>query len=334
MNGACSSLPLLRELSADLSARDSAGRCPETVGPAMGDAGSPDLEFLIRRADVRGLIDSLHLFGFKRARPVASRRRQGLMDFCGYDGRADRIVRLRACFPPAVADDAKPDATPRARVLRDRRPVALVSGGAVIAVVGADGAGKTTAIDTLERWLRPQFRVVRIHMGRPRWSLATCPIKGLLKIAGLLAAPGRIRSLLWQTATARDRFLAYRRARRLASQGALVLCDRFPLPELPSMDGRRGAPPAAASRSRLAGLLGNRIERYNAGIGRPDLLAVLTIRPEAPQRRGEDPEERVRQRALEVLSTGWATVGARVLDAERSMSEVHQELKSWVWSRL
>lgn len=350
MTGLGSSFPLLQELSDDLSGRDVVWRRGEMDGDPETRGGSNAIEILVRPADTRRLIESLNRLGFKEARPLASRRRARLVDYCGYDGQADRIVRVRACFRAESRDDATKDGRPRAGESTHRGPVTLVSGGALIAVVGADGAGKTTAVDALERWLHPQFRVVRIHMGKPPWSWATYAIKGLLKAVSVLeklrprrsppgaVAPGNalgVRYLLWQATTARDRYRAYRRARRLAARGALVLCDRFPLPELRSMDGRRGGPLPTASRSWTGGLLANRLEHYYTSIGRPDLLVVLSIRPDlARGRSGDDPEDRVRQRALEVLSIDWSAVDARVLDAERNVSEVHQELKSWVWSRL
>jgi thymidylate kinase len=135
--------------------------------------------------------------------------------------------------------------------------------------------------------------------------------------------------------TARDRYRGYRRARRLADRGALVLCDRFPLPQLESMEGPRADRLPGASRSRLSRALTRLERRYYAGIGLPDLLLVLRVDPEvALRRRPEDPEKRVRERAQEVLSIDWSDTRAHVLDANRPMAELHRELESWIWTQL
>jgi thymidylate kinase len=220
----------------------------------------------------------------------------------------------------------------------------------VIAVVGADGAGKSAAIDALSGWLSPHFRIARVHMGKPRWSWSTFPIKAslkLMRVSGLSRGwestaeplrPGQrpgLGWLLWHVTTARDRYRGFRRARRQADAGVMVLCDRFPLPQLESMEGPRAESFPGASWSPLFRLLTRLERRYYAGIGRPDLLLVLRVEPEvAVQRRPEDPECRVRRRAQEILQVDWSETGAHVVDASRPMSELHRELKSWVWTQL
>ena len=132
-----------------------------------------------------------------------------------------------------------------------RRPA---SGGAIIAIVGGDGSGKTTAVEGVCRWLSRYFDTRVIHMGKPRWSLATVFVLGLMKTGRMLrilpdteatldeSPPTAVPSddvveLVRQTLTARDRFLTYRRARRFADNGGLVIADRYPLPQVKSMDG-------------------------------------------------------------------------------------------------
>jgi thymidylate kinase len=233
---------------------------------------------------------------------------------------------------------------------RGARAVAGASRGTLIAVVGADGAGKSAAVDALCDSLSPNFPVARVHMGKPRWSWSTFPIKATLKLlrsSGLSVGwesaaepllPGRrvgLGWLAWHATTARDRYRTYRRARRKADGGALVICDRFPLPQIESMDGPRGDRFRAGSHSRLFAALARLERRYYARIGRPDLLLVLRVEPEvALRRRPEDPESRVRERAQEILEVDWRATGAHVFDANRPMAELHRELKSWIWKQL
>jgi thymidylate kinase len=114
-----------------------------------------------------------------------------------------------------------------------------------------------------------------------------------------------------------------------------VICDRFPLPQVESMEGPRAGRFPEVSRSRLSRALARLERRYYAGIGRPDLLLVLRVEPEvAVRRRPEDPERRIRQRAQEILEIDWTGTGAHVFDANRPMGELHRELKSWIWTQL
>ena len=131
----------------------------------------------------------------------------------------------------------------------------LVAGGAVVALVGGDGAGKSTAVEGVSSWLSRAFVVERVHLGRPPQSLTTLTVKGALVTGhevGLfpelaepttppddLTRPPSTAWLTWHTLTARDRYRLYARARRVAANGGMVVCDRFPLTELRSMDGAR-----------------------------------------------------------------------------------------------
>jgi len=483
-----SSLPLVRQLAEELSGRG-VRWCHRGSNGALErpSAGLQDFDLLVWRLDAQRFIEILQRLRFKEARPVAARDLPGAVHYYGYDGQADRIVRVHARFQPVFEDDATKNqrmqieraflhqrvqpavssetsaevefivfvcqmlvkyatwyailpaqrgslsrgereelehlekhsdrsrtleiferqfaclparhfdewvaalrtGSSRRRRFRAGREVraaqriqarrrglagrrlglwrrvawelpwhwgrrgrmGLVSGGELIALVGADGAGKSSAVDALYDWLSPHLRVARIHMGKPRWSWSTFPIKATLKLlrhhSGLRgrwrspASPpsreerGGFGQLIWHTVTARDRYRAYQRARRLAARGALVLCDRFPLPDIESMDGRRARRLSPAWRPWPVRMLIDLEERYYAAIDPPELLIVMRVHPDvALRRRPEDPEDRVRQRALEVLEVDGTAMGAHLVDASLPMREVHRELKSWIWARL
>lgn len=385
MNRVQSSLPLVRQLGEELSGRG-VRWCYWRSNGALerSAAGSQDLDLLVWRLDAQRFIEILRRLGFKEARPVDARQLPGVVHCYGYDGQTDRIVRVHARFQPGFEDDATKnqrmpieqafvrehvqspvsrETSPEVeglwwrvargvpRHLGGRGRMGLVAGGVLIALVGADGAGKSSAVDALYRWLSPHLRVAKIHMGKPRWSWSTFPVKAVLtlirRLSGILGRwrssassasrekRVRFRELIWHTITARDRYRAYRRARRLASQGVLVLCDRFPLPEIESMDGRRASRLSPARRPWPARLLIDLEESYYAAIAPPELLIVMRVHPDvALRRRPEDPEGRVRERALEILEIDGTAMGAHLVDADRPMREVHRELKSWIWARL
>src|SRR5216117_871118 len=69
------------------------------------------------------------------------------------------------------------------RTLRGGTPTqALLSGGAVIGVVGSDGSGKSTVIAEMSRWLGEFLSVATIHGGKPPPSVTTALPRLLLPL--------------------------------------------------------------------------------------------------------------------------------------------------------
>lgn len=266
--------------------------------------------------------------------------------------RVQKSLRAHARFSPAL-DDCMKFWRRLARAVRRRMPGGLprrrlVNGGMLIALVGGDGAGKSTAVGALRTWLSREFATVRVHLGRPAWSPTTFATRSLLK---LLSLPGsllrrrgssvnsrlaRYSELVRHVCTAGDRYRAYVRARRFASNGGIALCDRFPLPHIMSLDGPQVSRTVNANQSNGFTKSLTRIEegRY-AGFASPDLLIVLSIDPEtAALRKTDEDAEHVRTRVTQVSQSDWLASGAQIVDASRPMAEVLAELKSIVWSRL
>jgi thymidylate kinase len=214
----------------------------------------------------------------------------------------------------------------------------LAAGGAVVAALGADGAGKSTAVDALEHWLGRTFNLDRVHLGRPPRS-ATTRVVWLLLLGAAAARRAARRQALQEdsilrsamlVALARDRYRTARDAHRAAADGGVVLSDRWPVPELKQMDAPRirGRNPRHA---RLADLE----ESYYARIARPHVTLVLRVPPDvAVARRDDEPEAFVRARWAEIWDVDWDKVGAKVVDATPPADEVASTLKSLVWASL
>ncbi len=249
----------------------------------------------------------------------------------------------------------------RRKILR-RGPIRnrLASGGALIAVVGGDGAGKSTAVESLSHWLSSEHLDVHtMHMGKPRWSPLTAVVKSVLKMVaatrrtstssakvlrsslvsadeGRMTLRNRAR-LAWEVLTARDRYRTYRRARRLASNGAIVLCDRYPLPEISLMDGAVTARMKDPARwGRWARSLATLERRYYDRISSPDILFVLRLDPDVAveRKRGVEPESSVRPRSEEIWRMDWRGTPATVIEAASPKDRVLSEIRSAIWSRL
>ena len=235
----------------------------------------------------------------------------------------------------------------------------LAAGGVVVGIVGSDGAGKSTVVDGLASWLASEnLYATTVHMGKPPRSVSSKILKGAMTfVASLHRRPTSSASSLksslaqhdrsmgvrdrarlrWEVMTARDRYRTYRRVRRLASNGAVVICDRFPLPVVVRMDGSVTARVTDVGRfgPRVAKLAA-REQRYYERIGFPDILVVLRVDPDIAVERkaGVEPESLVRPRAEEVWQTDWSRIPAIVVDAAASREDVLSQIKSEIWSRL
>jgi thymidylate kinase len=240
-----------------------------------------------------------------------------------------------------------------------RRPAErnwLESGGAVIALVGGDGAGKSTAVEATTQWLSGVFRTTTVHVGRPpqgaltlaaraAWGL-TNPLRSTATtgtVALATSAPAErlerrgTARLVWEVLTARDRYRAYVRVRRAAARGKLVVCDRFPLPDVMCTDAAVSTRlELQRSASRSVRWLAALERRYYRQVLEPDVLVVLRVDPQVAveRKRGLEREEFVRPRAEEVWNVDWTETGAVVLDANRRPEQVLADVKHAIWSRL
>jgi thymidylate kinase len=236
------------------------------------------------------------------------------------------------------------------RVFRYAPKNRFANGGLLIGIVGGDGAGKTTLIDELFSWFSEKFEIRKVHMGKPDWSWTTFILRGFLKIGTLLRLypfegdlyeefcqphgyPWFIRSVC----TARDRYLTYARARRLASKGTLVLSDRFSFPGFMATDGPqcRQAISSLDKASWLHHFLAKLEISYYEPIQLPDLLIVLKVEPElAIQRKREESEASVRARSTEVWELNWTRKSGFAIDASPQRDEVVSQVRSLVWAHL
>ena len=242
----------------------------------------------------------------------------------------------------------------RRRIFRQLPKKRLARGGAIVALVGGDGAGKSTTVSELSSWLSKDFEVIVVHMGKPDWSWTTTVVRGILKVGrstGLYSytrSRDRHRSgqgsdkfpgypwLFREICTARDRLLAYKKARRFASNGGLAICDRFPLPQVRLMDSLRSdLMKKDGNTNRVIDLMVRTGEKYYRQIMLPEVLIVLRVHPDiAIERKVDEDASSVRGRSKEIWELDWLQTPASLIDAQQPLEEVFSQVKALVWSEL
>jgi len=223
-------------------------------------------------------------------------------------------------------------------------------GGCMVAIIGVDGSGKSTAVATIRTWLGSKIDVIPMYFGTGdgRPSLLLLPLKliqpSILRIVRRKRkggsstevrehVPGPLYSVLlmvWAAAVALDKRAKLAAACRGTNRGLVVLTDRYPQDQIIGFnDGPLLTRLAAAPR------LLRQFESAVYGLARrlpPDLVIKLVVTPETAARR--EPQMylaviRERVAALQRLQFP----GARVVcvDAERPLPEVIRSIKREIW---
>ncbi len=219
--------------------------------------------------------------------------------------------------------------------------------GLLVALVGSDGAGKSTLATDLERWLRSKFDVHLLYMGSGdgRGGVVNATkrrISGLWKkqrpgakrMEKAVASATFLEKLyrLLDLLLLRRKLRYLRLGRNLARRGSIILTDRYPqmqfnaISDGPRQQEGRGFPFAARAEMKL--------HRAAAALG-PDLVIRLAIDPQTAHRRkpDHDPETLARKCAI-VDQLMFAESKMITIDARRAYRDVLLEAKTAIWSEL
>ena len=215
--------------------------------------------------------------------------------------------------------------------------------GLVVALVGADGAGKSSHCDALAGWLGAKLWVEPLYLGIPKshrldrtlvaWRKALRRRQRTGGLPSSLAASAEpwVEAARWWL-VARHRLRSARRAGRQAERGAVVLSDRYPLPEFEAMPTPMDGP-----RIRKAGgpgLLAALEERAYRRLPPPDALMVLRAPLPVLRERKDDLDlETHREKAEAVLALS-AGPNRQLVDAALPEAQVLAKLKARLWETL
>jgi thymidylate kinase len=240
----------------------------------------------------------------------------------------------------------------RARPMaRRKRPVGQ---GLAVAVIGVDGAGKSTLVEALARTFGWRINVVDVYLGSSRPALPTRVAQGVARsmrrVDGVLSRAGRqgrlqrgvsflrdVSLALRAVAEASERRRRIRLGTRLAAGGWLVLYDRYPMPALQVGDRRMDAsriPRTAVHAGWWVARLA-RIERsiYQA-IPRPDFLIALVVDADTARRRKPDAPAALDDKVAAFRDLGEGDANMLVIDAAAGPEEVLRAAATAIWARL
>lgn len=204
----------------------------------------------------------------------------------------------------------------------------FASGGRLIAVVGTDGAGKSTLTKELEEWLSWKVDIQTVYLGSGEHYqtpalLQTNPGKNLLTVP-------------WIILTSFVRRFWLQNAWRARNSGAVIITDRYPQNEIRyNNDGPRLPAPPNYSSFIVQRVIGfeNRLNKWAEQLP-PDLIIHLDVDPSVAADRVNDTEEhkiREKKQQLDQLSFGGASIVK--IDADQPQKEVLREAKRAVWQQ-
>jgi hypothetical protein len=226
-------------------------------------------------------------------------------------------------------------------------------GGCVVAVVGVDGSGKTTAVAAIRAWLGGEIDVVPVYFGTGagRPSLLLRPLKLMVPLMRHILKtkpkgashgnvsdrpPGPLYSILmmgWATIVAREKRNKLLAARRGADRGLVVITDRYPQDEIVGFnDG-----PLLTRLSRVPHWL-RRFEAACYALARrlpPDLVIKLDVLTETAARREPDMDPAlISERIADLRRLTFAGASVIRVDAEQPLVDVLRAIKREIWRLL
>ena len=260
---------------------------------------------------------------------------------------ADAVLRLLRRARVIVRRHVLHRPPPRAR---------LRVAGALIAVVGGDGAGKSTVVAALRDWLSKDLATTTVHLGKPTSSLTSTVVRRVWKrgVRGLMRERGYRAPLAASDGTrdeppsvgaadpaghGRPRSVSRRTGGHAgsASAGGIVVSDRFPLPRDRAHGRAAGGQDARHARRQrdreVPGTSSSSTTTSASSI--PISWSCCPSIPTSPSSAGGGSTTRTSSAAgARRSASGWARLVAIVVDAGRSKDEVLAEIKSAIWSRI
>jgi thymidylate kinase len=241
-------------------------------------------------------------------------------------------------------------------------------GGRVVALIGADGAGKSTVTREVATWLSRQTLVMSVYGGSGDGSASVIrsTLEQLARVTRPLVAPPHRNGLaqtaspsarasdrvspnakltpktfwkaLWVMSLARERRRRVEAAWRARTLGAVILADRHPQTQFPGISDGPQLGDWYSTASRLLRFAARReriafeaMDRYP-----PDVVIKLLVSPDVALGRKPARSELQLRRKVEVIKQLQYPPSTRVVevDADRPLEHVLLDVKRGIWESL
>jgi hypothetical protein len=240
---------------------------------------------------------------------------------------------------------------------RIQKKMTRPQGGVRIAFIGTDGAGKSTVIQQIQKWLSWRMSVRTYYMGKSRSMLATQIAKRVTSLSrSAFSASSRSfgkgspvtrltgwNQRFWENisllAEGWERNRQFHQSMLEAEVGCVVLYDRYPLKDVRMFDRPVDGPRIAAEWNGKANWLERRLARTEEGLYQqitvPDRIIALRVHPETSRLRKPDHEyETIVQKAGAIDQAVLTLPGLMVVQADAPLEQVVNQVKSIVWDCL
>lgn len=217
------------------------------------------------------------------------------------------------------------------------------SRGLIVALVGPDGAGKTSQTAQLTETLKKRSKCAAVYLGcgdggwslrqsckqlLRRWSARPPKQRSAAEAPSRLKINDSVRTALRGVIIALERYRGLRRAARLAAYGSIVISDRWPQNIQPGLfDGPLSLHPRASSLVQLF----SRVERYlycRMETYKPSVMVHLVSDFETSNARkpGDRSRSEFEQRLALMKEMRRRNPGIKVVDARNGFDEVTSDL--------
>ena len=254
------------------------------------------------------------------------------------------------------------------RLSGEKKNKMLHTGGTIIAFVGPEATGKSTLVSECGRWLGEVFAVKMVHAGKPPSSWLTLPVNIVLPIVRVVLPRLRttrleghdssvsttqsqqkvegITSLIYafrSVTLAWDRRQLLLKSRRLATNGNIVICDRYPSETIGAMDSPHlRVIPRGGIISAVYNWLVDLEHRLYMQIPSPDIVLRLKVSIETAKRRNRERIKADKESGAYVESRHrrnqeWHRSGTKyihAIDTEEPLAETIHSVKETIWGSL